>query len=43
MPNFTEPVSATFIAVSVAAIFVGIAIAILFVKMGKKSKNPKGL
>jgi len=42
MPNFTEPVSTTFIAVSVVSIFVGIAIAIAFVKMGKKSRNPKG-
>jgi len=41
MPNFTEPVSTTFIAVTVAAIFVSIAIAIVFVKLGKKSRNPK--
>jgi len=41
MPNFAEPVSATFIAVSVTAIFVVIGIAIVFVKLGKKSRNPK--
>jgi len=41
MPNFTESVSTTFIAVTVAAIFVGIAIAILLVKMGKRSRNLK--
>lgn len=43
MPNFAEPVSFTFIAVSVAVIFVIIGIAIAFVKLGKKSRNPKGL
>ncbi|MDA3907739.1 MAG: hypothetical protein PF437_01495 [Sulfurimonas sp.] len=43
MPNFAEPVSATFIAVSVTAIFVVIGVAIAFVKLGKKSRNPKGL
>lgn len=43
MPNFAEPVSTTFIAVSVTAIFVVIGIAIVFVKLGKKSRNPKGL
>jgi len=43
MPNFAEPVSATFIAVSVTAIFISIGIAIAFVKLGKKSRNPKSL
>jgi len=43
MPNFTEPVSTTFIAVTVTAIFVIIGVAIALVKMGKKSRNPKGL
>ncbi len=37
MPNFSEPVSATFIAVTIAAIFVVIGLGILAVKMGKKS------
>ncbi|MDY0234196.1 MAG: hypothetical protein RBS11_09215 [Sulfurimonas sp.] len=41
MPNFTEPVSATFITASIAVIFITIAIAIVFVKVGKKSRNPE--
>jgi len=41
MPNFTEPVSTTFIIVTIVAIFVSIAIAIAFVQLGKKSRNPK--
>lgn len=43
MPNFAEPVSLTFVAVSIAAIFVAIGIGIALVKMGKKSRNPEGL
>ena len=39
MPNFAEPVSFTFIAVTVAAIFVIIGIGVAFVKLGKKSRN----
>lgn len=38
MPNFTEPVSFTFIAATVAVIFVIIGIGIAFVKLGKKSR-----
>ena len=40
MPNFTEPVSFTFVAASIAAIFVIIGIGIALVKAGKKSRNP---
>jgi len=40
MPNFAEPVSATFIAATVAVIFVIIGIGIALVKLGKKSRNP---
>ncbi|MDD3443697.1 hypothetical protein [Sulfurimonas denitrificans] len=43
MPNLAEPVSATFIAATIAAIFVIIGIGITFVKLGKKSRNPEGL
>lgn len=41
MPNFTEPVSTTFIIVTIVVIFVSIAIAIALVQLGKKSRNPK--
>jgi hypothetical protein len=40
LPNIAEPVSFTFIAVTVAAIFVVIGIGIVLVKAGKKSRNP---
>jgi F0F1-type ATP synthase membrane subunit c/vacuolar-type H+-ATPase subunit K len=43
MPDFTQVVTPAFIAVSITAIFVGIGIGIAFVKLGKKSRNPKGL
>jgi hypothetical protein len=43
MPNFGEPVSFTFIAATIAVIFVIISIGVLFVKIGKKSRNQKGL
>ena len=39
MPNFSEPVSFTFIALTVAAIFVIIGIGVAFVRLGKKSRN----
>lgn len=42
MPNFAEPVSFTFIALSIVAIFVLVAVGIAFVKLGKKSINPEG-
>ena len=35
MPNFAEPVSFTFVALSVGAIFVLVAVGILLVKMFK--------
>jgi uncharacterized membrane protein len=41
VPNFAEPVSFTFIAVSVAAIFVVVGIGVFLVKAGKKSRNPQ--
>ncbi len=43
MPNFAEPVTFTFIAATVAVIFIVVGIGIALVKMGKKSRNPKGL
>jgi len=36
MPNFEEPVSLTFIALSIGAIFVLVAVGILLVKKFKK-------
>jgi hypothetical protein len=42
MPNFSEPVSFTFVALSIGAIFVLVAVGIAFVKLGKKSRNPEG-
>jgi len=39
MPDFTQPVSLPFIALSIGAIFVLVAVGIIFVKLGKKSKN----
>ena len=39
MPNFSEPVSFTFIGVTVALIFVMIGVGIALVKLGKKSRN----
>ncbi|MDO8453754.1 MAG: hypothetical protein Q7S59_04220 [Sulfurimonas sp.] len=39
MPNFAEPVSLTFIAVTVAVIFVMIGVGITLVKVGKKSRK----
>jgi hypothetical protein len=41
MPDFTEPVTLTFIAVTITAIFVMIGIGIALVKLGKKSRNPE--
>jgi hypothetical protein len=40
MPNFAEPVSATFIAISIVLIFVVVGFGIIAVKFGKKSRNP---
>jgi hypothetical protein len=40
MPNFSEPVTFTFIAATVAVIFVMVGIGIALVKLGKKSTNP---
>lgn len=40
MPNFSEPVSATFITATIAVIFVIIGAGIALVKLGKKSRNP---
>ena len=42
MPNFTEPVTTTFVAVSIAVIFAVVGIGIVLVKIGKKSRNIKG-
>lgn len=39
MPNFSEPVTFTFVAVSIAAIFVVIGIGIFAVKKVKKIKE----
>jgi len=39
MPNFAQPVSLTFTALSIGAIFVLVAVGILLVKLGKKSRN----
>ncbi|MDD5399933.1 MAG: hypothetical protein PHQ93_01925 [Sulfurimonas sp.] len=39
MPNFAEPVSFTFIAVTVAVIFIIIAVGIVSVKAVKKQKE----
>jgi len=41
VPNFTEPVSFTFIGVTIALIFVMVGVGILLVKSGKKSRNPE--
>jgi hypothetical protein len=43
VPNFAEPVTFTFIVVTVALIFVIIGIGIALVKLGKKSRNSEGL
>ncbi|MCX6076837.1 MAG: hypothetical protein NTW78_08115 [Campylobacterales bacterium] len=43
MPDFAEPVTFTFIAVTVAVIFVIIGVGIALVKAGKKSRNSEGL
>ena len=39
VPDFSQPVEASFIAATVAVIFVIIGIGIVLVKLGKKSKN----
>jgi hypothetical protein len=43
VPDFAEPASFTFIAVTVAVIFVIIGVGIALVKVGKKSRNPEDL
>lgn len=43
MPNFTEPTSATVIAITVVLIFIIIGLGILAVKLGKGSRNPESL
>ena len=42
MPNFTEPVTTTFMAISIVLIFVVVGIGIVLVKIGKKYRNLKG-
>ncbi|WP_373034485.1 hypothetical protein [Sulfurimonas sp.] len=39
MPNFAEPVSTSFIAISIAVIFVVVALGIFAVQKVKKSKE----
>jgi len=41
MPNFAEPVTFSFIGVSITLIFVMVGIGITLVKLGKKSINTK--
>ena len=41
MPNFTEPASFTFVALSIVAIFAMVGVGIALVKAGKKSRNPE--
>lgn len=43
MPDFSQPVESSFIIVTIAMIFIIIGVGIAFVKLGKKSRNPKGL
>jgi hypothetical protein len=42
MPNFAEPVTTTFIAVSIAVIFAVVGLGIVLVKVWKKSKKLEG-
>jgi subtilase family serine protease len=39
MPDFSQPVSMSFVLISIGAIFALIAVGIAFVKLGKKSRN----
>ncbi|MDD2652421.1 MAG: hypothetical protein PHX44_05140 [Sulfurimonas sp.] len=39
MADFTQPVSFTFIASTIAVIFAIVGIGVAFVKLGKKSRN----
>jgi len=41
VPNFAEPVSFTFIVLTIGAIFALIAVGIALVRLKKKSKNPE--
>lgn len=41
MPDFSQPVEASFIIASIAMIFALTGVGIALVKMGKKSRNPK--
>jgi hypothetical protein len=43
MANFSQPVENSFIIATIAMIFVIVGIGIVLVKLGKKSRNLKGL